>query len=63
MLLTLFGALLLIQAQQNSPRTIAIDESLAAKANLRLGDRVTAPKPGTPIDLQRFVDWSLLPSP
>ena len=47
MLFTLIGALLLFQAQQNSPRTIAIDESLAAKANLRLGDRVTlSPRPG-----------------
>ncbi|HEY3114883.1 MAG TPA: FtsX-like permease family protein [Gemmatimonadaceae bacterium] len=47
MLFTLFGALLLFQAQQISPRTIAIDESLAAKANLRLGDRVTiSPRPG-----------------
>jgi putative ABC transport system permease protein len=46
-LFTLFGALLLFQAQQISPRTIAIDESLAAKANLRLGDRVTiSPRPG-----------------
>ena len=47
MLFTLIGAVLLFQPQQNSPRTIAIDESLAAKANLRLGDRVTiSPRPG-----------------
>jgi putative ABC transport system permease protein len=46
-LFTLLGALLLLQTQQTSPRTIAIDESLAAKANLRLGDRVTiSPRPG-----------------
>ena len=45
MLFTLIGALLLPllapQVQQNPARTIAIDESLAAKAKLRVGDRVT----------------------
>ena len=45
MLFTLIGALLLPllapQVQQNPARTIAIDESLAAKAKLKVGDRVT----------------------
>ncbi len=41
MLFTLFAALLLVQTQQNSPRKIAIDESLAAASNLKVGDRVT----------------------
>lgn len=41
MIYTLIGALLLLQTQQASPRTIAIDESLAAKAKLKVGDRVT----------------------
>jgi putative ABC transport system permease protein len=42
-LFTLVGALslLLPQIQQSSPRTIAIDESLAAQAKLKVGDRVT----------------------
>jgi putative ABC transport system permease protein len=36
------GALLLLpQLQQTTPRTIAIDESLAAQAKLKVGDRVT----------------------
>jgi putative ABC transport system permease protein len=40
--LALLGALLLLpQTQQTSPRTIAIDESLAAQAKLKVGDRVT----------------------
>jgi len=39
-LFTLIGALLLLQTQQNSPRTVAIDESFAARANLKVGDRV-----------------------
>lgn len=47
MLLTFFAALLLVQTQQNSPRTIAIDESLAAEAHLKVGDRVTvSARPG-----------------
>lgn len=47
MLFTLIGALLLFQAQQNAPRTIAIDESFAAQANLKVGDRVTvSARPG-----------------
>ena len=45
MLFTLIGALLLPflapQVQQNPARTIAIDESLAAQAKLKVGDRVT----------------------
>jgi putative ABC transport system permease protein len=42
-LFTLFGALLLLQpqTQQTSPRTIAIDESLAAQAKLKVGDSIT----------------------
>ena len=42
MLSALFGAFLLLhpQTQQNPPRTIAIDESLAAQAKLKVGDRV-----------------------
>ena len=40
MLLTLIGALLLFQTQQNPPPTVAIDESFAARANLKVGDRV-----------------------
>jgi len=44
-LFTLIGALLLPllaqQVQQKPARTIAIDESLAAKAKLKVGDRVT----------------------
>ncbi len=47
MLLTLIGALLLLQTQQNQPRTVAIDESFAARANLKVGDRVTvSSRPG-----------------
>ena len=46
--LTLLAALLLVQTQQNTPRTIAIDESLAAAAHLKVGDRVTvSTRPGT----------------
>ncbi|PYO50696.1 MAG: hypothetical protein DMD72_01655, partial [Gemmatimonadetes bacterium] len=43
MISALIGALLLLpqQMQQPSPRTIAIDESLAAQAKLKVGDRVT----------------------
>ena len=45
--LTLLAALLLVQTQQNTPRTIAIDESLAAAAHLKVGDRVTvSTRPG-----------------
>jgi putative ABC transport system permease protein len=40
-LFTLFAALLIVQTPQTSPRTIAIDESLAAASNLKVGDRVT----------------------
>jgi putative ABC transport system permease protein len=41
-IIALIGALLLPQQiQQSSPRTIAIDESLAAQAKLKVGDRVT----------------------
>ena len=49
MLLTLLLALQVAQPQQPSvsPRTIAIDESLAAASNLKVGDRVTvAARPG-----------------
>ena len=43
MIIALIGPLLLLlqQTQQPSPRTIAIDESLAAQAKLKVGDRVT----------------------
>ncbi|HEY3133485.1 MAG TPA: FtsX-like permease family protein [Gemmatimonadaceae bacterium] len=41
MLFTLIGAFVLLQTQQSSLRTIAIDESLAARAKLNVGDRVT----------------------
>ena len=45
--LTFLAALLLVQTQQNTPRTIAIDESLAAAAHLKVGDRVTvSTRPG-----------------
>jgi len=40
-LFTLLGAFVLLQTQQTSLRTIAIDESLAAQAKLKVGDRVT----------------------
>jgi putative ABC transport system permease protein len=40
-LFTLIGAFVLLQTQQSSLRTIAIDESLAARAKLKVGDRVT----------------------
>ena len=42
MLFTLLGAFLLLQQQpqQTSPRSIAIDESLAAQAKLKVGDTV-----------------------
>jgi len=40
-LFTLLWAFLLLQTQQASPRTIAIDESLAARARLKVGDTVT----------------------
>ncbi|MDP9201248.1 MAG: FtsX-like permease family protein [Gemmatimonadota bacterium] len=47
MLLTLFAALVVVQTQQKSPRTIAIDESLAAEAHLKVGDLVTvSSRPG-----------------
>jgi len=51
-LFTLFTALLLVQAPQNSPqnspRSVAIDESLAAVAKLKVGDRVAvSARPGT----------------
>lgn len=41
MLFTLLGAFLLLQTQQTSPRTITIDESLAARAKLKVGDTIT----------------------
>ena len=41
MLFTLLGTFLLLQTQQTSPRTITIDESLAARAKLKVGDTVT----------------------
>jgi len=40
-IIALLAAFLLLQTQQTSPRTIAIDVSLAAQARLRVGDTVT----------------------
>lgn len=41
MLLPLLAAALFLQTQQTSIRTIAIDETLASEAHLKVGDRVT----------------------